>query len=375
MGGGPPRAKVDRGLAIDGVASTCDRMVRRRESRGDRVTNNAYWLPSHPVLDVLRQRRKAGSKPGARSDDFKVGLAVEGGGIRGVVSGAMLCALEDLGCADAIDSVYCASSGAVNGAYYLAGDVWHNMSIYFDHLSTKEFVDFKRFFNGQILNLDYAFDVVVEKIKPLDYEKVLASPIPLKITVTLVDELRTEVASGFVSRAELKEALIASAWLPIATKGTAMFRGERAVDGGALMPHPFRAALDDGCTHVLSLSTRPLKPPRAWRTVPQWIAAQSMNRLKAGLGDRYWAAIAEYRIQRRDLQRWMKEPGDGPYVLDLAPMPWMAEVKRHEHLLGPILTGARGGYEVMFCALEEYDPDLIRDGRVSAVPRLIVKVR
>lgn len=38
-----------------------------------------------------------GSAPGQRRDGFKVGLVVEGGGMRGVVSGAALQAMHDLG--------------------------------------------------------------------------------------------------------------------------------------------------------------------------------------------------------------------------------------------------------------------------------------
>lgn len=42
-------------------------------------------------------RLSDGSVPGKRSDKFKVGLVVEGGGMRGVVTGAALQAMHDLG--------------------------------------------------------------------------------------------------------------------------------------------------------------------------------------------------------------------------------------------------------------------------------------
>ena len=54
------------------------------------------------------------------SDGRKVGLIVEGGAMRGVISCAALMALEDLRLTDVFDEVYGASAGAVNAAYFLA---------------------------------------------------------------------------------------------------------------------------------------------------------------------------------------------------------------------------------------------------------------
>jgi predicted patatin/cPLA2 family phospholipase len=332
----------------------------------------APWLADHPVLEVLRHRREKNDTPGSRADDFKVGLAVEGGGIRGVVSAAMLCALEDLGFTAAFDAVYSASSGAINAAYFLVGGSWYPLSIYYDDLTTRKFVDFRRVFRGHILDLDYAFGVVVDQVKPLDYDGVIASAVPLHIAVTLADEIKTQLVSDYSSRADLRDALVASAWLPVALKGTADFRGKRAVDGGVLTPHPYRLALDDGCTHVLSLSTRPIRPPRERKSLSQRYAARHLNRIKEGLGTGYLEAMRHYRDERRMLQQRMTEPGDPPYILDLAPLPWMPEVKRHEMDPGRIIAGARGAYEVMYCAMERCDPARILTGSVRAVPRLTI---
>ena len=51
----------------------------------------------HPALQLLLERMRSGSRPGARTDRFKLGLAVEGGGMRGCVSAGGLRALHDLG--------------------------------------------------------------------------------------------------------------------------------------------------------------------------------------------------------------------------------------------------------------------------------------
>ncbi|MFE9426535.1 patatin-like phospholipase family protein [Kitasatospora sp. NPDC006697] len=336
-----------------------------------------YWDPAHPVLELLRARRDSGSLPGERTDGARLALAVEGGGMRGVVSAAMLNQLDDYGFKNAFDVVYGCSAGGINAAYFLAGETWYPLSIYYDDLTTRQFIDFGRALKRQpILNLDYSFDHVMERVKPLDYQAVVDSPIPLAVPVTDVDALATVVLRDFASAAELKGALRASAWLPVALPGTMRTPdGRRAVDGGVLTALPFRLALDDGCTHVLSLSTRPMtdNPGAGGISLVHRYTRLHLERLRTGLGDGYLAAI---RQKRRD-QEWLRAErlrpnAVGPQVLDLAPLPWMTELKRHETDRHLVLEHARMAYETAFCVLEGRPAADLAAGRIHAVPRLTV---
>ncbi len=47
----------------------------------------ASVLHDHPIMQLILQRAARGSRPGARRDGAKLGLVVEGGGMRGIVSG------------------------------------------------------------------------------------------------------------------------------------------------------------------------------------------------------------------------------------------------------------------------------------------------
>jgi predicted acylesterase/phospholipase RssA len=285
--------------------------------------------------------------------------------MRGIVSAAMLTALEDLGLARAFDVLYAASSGAINAAYLLVGESWYPLSIYYDDLTTTRFLDFRRPLRRRaMLDMDYAYDVVVDRLKPLDYDAVLASPIPLHIAVSFVDTLEAEIVCDFLSKDDLKAALRASGWLPIATSGTATFRGRPAIDGGALVPHPFRFAVDGGCTHVLSISTRPMAPPRRRLTLLQRYAARRMDGLRRGLGDAYLEGIRGYADERARLAHARMAPTPGPYILDLAPLPGTPEVKRHEMDRGRLIEGARGAYEVVVLAIE--------NKHVRVIPRLTI---
>ena len=309
------------------------------------------WAPDHPVLTVLRARRAAGGGPGRRADGHKIGLAVEGGGLRGIVSGAMLSALEDLGYGQVFDAIYGGSSGSVNAAYFLAGDLWRSLSIYYDDLATRRFIDLRRLLRRRaLLDVDFAFDEVFALTKPLDTAAVLRSPTPLHVTIALVDEQRTIWPSEFESSADLTSALRAGSWLPVATTGTATFRGQRAIDGGALISHPSRVALADECTHVLSLSTRPAHQRRNRPDLLQRYAATRLDATSPGLGALYLEGDRIGQVDRRQLDRWRVDPVPVPAVLDLCPTTDRG-VSRYDIDTGRLQAAARNAYEVMAWAL------------------------
>jgi predicted patatin/cPLA2 family phospholipase len=325
------------------------------------------WHERHPVAEVLRSRRDSGSRPGQRDDPYKVGLAVEGGGMRGVVSGGMLVALEELGYADAFDDVYSCSSGALNGAYFVARDTWFPLSIYFDDLSSGHFLDFARALRRQMpMNLDYVLDEVLTNRKPLDYATATTSAQRLHIMVTDVDALKTVDLTDFTSADDLRAALRASAWLPVVTTGTSSVRGMRCVDGAVLQRHPFRSARADGCTHILSLSTKPIGQAPERATVGNRLAARFLDRLQPGLGRGFLDAVHTYVTEELPYLRKSRLMPDGDVaVLDLAPLPRTPEVRRHETNFGVLVQAARAAYRTLYQALEGKD--------VQVVPRLTVR--
>ena len=198
--------------------------------------------------------------------------------------------------------------------------------------------------------MNYAFDVIFELIKPLDYEAVLSSDVPLHVSITLVDELRTITPANFTSKEDLKEALRAGAWLPLATSGSATFRGQRAIDGGVLTCHPSRLAIADDCTHVLSLSTRPTTYQRMRPDLLQLYASVRLNRMRSGLGTKFLEATQTCSLDRMALKEWRINPREKPAVLDLCPL-HESGVTRHDINTGRLHTVARTAYETMSWAL------------------------
>ena len=311
---------------------------------GAAVTSQA----THEVLDLLHRRRESQSGPGDRdpSDHDRLAVLVEGGGMRGVISAAALAALEDLQFKSAIDGLIASSAGAMNSAYFASStDTWYYLSIYFDHLASRQFVNFARPIVGRdILSLEFAFDEVVDRRMPLDLEGVINSPIPVTVALTLVNPPEPLYITEFDSASDLREALVAACWLPIARRGLGTFRGRPALDGGVLTPDLTSVAVGQGYSHVLYLRTRSDPETPTPRLHPfQHLTARHLNRLGEDLGTAYLAARSELRLL---------PPPHSLATLDIRPDPRGATIKRHEISPGRIIRAARDAYTSMVHTLD-----------------------
>jgi len=221
----------------------------------------------HPVVRVLLERARTGSRPGARTDPHRVALVIEGGAMRGVVSGGMVAALEALGLRQAFDVVYGASAGACAGAYFLAGQARAGARLYYEVVNTRRFINLLRGFQRRaIVDLDYLFDEVLSRRLPLDFAEIERSGVELVLLASHVDgqasasgspQVEAVRLAGFQDVDDLLGALHASSRLPVIGGEPFAYRGLRYWDAAITQPIPIHAALADGCTHVLVLLTLP----------------------------------------------------------------------------------------------------------------------
>lgn len=117
------------------------------------------------------------------------------------------------------------------------------------------------FSKDPVMNLEYLlYDVMHERL-PLEWNRVLESDVPLKVVASSLDALSAVILEGFESKHELAEALWASANVPEIAGPPRTVNGERLVDAAVFEPIPYRAAVGDGCTHVLALCSRPRAQP------------------------------------------------------------------------------------------------------------------
>eukprot|EP00963_Diacronema_lutheri_P002801 scaffold216_cov375-Pavlova_lutheri.AAC.5 len=233
---------------------------------------------THPVIQLLAKRKlDNNSSPGSRKDGFKLGLVVEGGGMRGSVSAGMLRGLSKLGLLSCFDAVYGSSAGALNASYFLTGQI-EGVDIYTDHIANKSFINVNRlpslrrtaaygsideareaFQYVPVLNLEFLLNHVMRLSVPLDFEGVLKSPVPLKIVSTSLDANRSVLLENFQSSKDLQMCLWSSACVPGLAGPPVHHRGHRLVDAAVFEAIPYKAAVADDCTHILALLTRRLE--------------------------------------------------------------------------------------------------------------------
>lgn len=207
----------------------------------------------HPVVREIVRRGREGIR-GNSGQSSKLGLVVEGGGMRGIYSGGLLVGMEELGLADVFDQVYGESAGAINACYFLAGQGAFGIRIYLEDLTSLKFVNPLRF--GTMLDVGYAIDVVVKSVKPLDVERVLRSPSDLYIAVTHGVTGQARVIDVKREGIPLLTLLKATGAIVPLYNHAVYIQGQPYVDGGISSPIPVQAAIDGGCTDILVLVTR-----------------------------------------------------------------------------------------------------------------------
>ena len=279
----PPRRRKARGPTLEFIRGSVD------------IEDDVDPAGGHPVLEALLARKRSGSVPGERTDGMRIGLAVEGGGMKGVISAGACGEILRAGFADCFDAVYGSSAGAMNLTYYLANQP-EGIRAYEEDLVDGGFLDLRRLpalnrgrkgrkgkrnEDGSddddeeekvqpAMDVSYLVDGVMDGTtnRALRWDLLMNSRVPLKVVATSLDTLTPVVLEGpWRGVEDLKQCLKASAAVPtLAGPEPVMWRGQRLVDAAVMEPVPVHAAIADGCTHVLVLCTRSLPPLGEKRT-------------------------------------------------------------------------------------------------------------
>ena len=261
------------------------------------------------VLSVLRERQRAGTVPGRHADGLRVALAIEGGAMRGTVSGGMALALHELGLVPAFDAVYGASAGAITGAWLVSSNP-EGLLGWAEPSYAKSLIRWRALLRGRpVVDVRTLIEVVYQTEWPMDFRSVLTSDVEYHPLATDAETgASTDLRPLIGDPAELRLALRASASMPFLAGPPVRLRGQRFYDAGVAESIPFRTPLGQGVTHVLVLRSRlplavaarsegvPLpRPPRSIRLLARTTLRRESPELRAALltrGQRTAADVA-----------------------------------------------------------------------------------
>jgi predicted patatin/cPLA2 family phospholipase len=237
---------------------------------------DVWGVNPEAVIAAIQERARHGQIAGVATDGKKLGLVIEGGGMRGVISASALLALEALGMTQVFDAVYGTSAGAMNGAYFLAGQAGYGLTIYYQDISNTRFINPLRL--GKVVDIDYLFDRVITQLKPLNVARLLASPAELFVAITEVYTAKCVLANAKQSQEDLLTILKASTALPVMYNRVVVVGGRPCIDGGITNHIPLQEAIAAGCTDLMVLLTR---PAHFVETSPTWVERWLFKRVCA----------------------------------------------------------------------------------------------
>lgn len=311
----------------------------------DQAVDEAVADDVPSVRELIRARLAGGRDP------YTLGLSVEGGGMRGVVSGAMLIALRELGVTDVVDRFYGTSSGSINLAYFASGGGWDALSVYYDHL-VDGFVLPRRLPHRPRLDMGYVFDEVMRRRVPLDTARLADSPYDVRIVLSDVELAQPRIVALRPVAGRAHDYLRAGAWLPILAGPPELLDGRRYLDGGLLWPDPLYAALQERCTHILMINTAPQDAGNNTSRLTAEVLRRVLDRWQPGLGRAYLGGRAPWAADKALLHNTQDVPLRGSRVLRICPGPGSHRVQRLTMERADLLDGTRTGYATVMAAFD-----------------------
>jgi predicted patatin/cPLA2 family phospholipase len=310
----------------------------------------------HEVLRVLAERARADQVPGggtggaaragaARADGWRVALVIEGGGMRGTISGGMALALHELGLVPGFDAVYGSSAGTISGAWLLSSYP-EGLRGWADPEYARALIHRRAALRGRpVVGVETLIEEVYQTTFPLDYASVLASPVEFHPMGTdAVTGLSTDLRPLIHDTAGLRLAMRASAALPLLAGPPVELDGRRFYDAGLSESIPYRTALAQDATHVLVLRSRrdpatTTRPTRSDLVVAHNGLRKETPELQAAFLARAARLAADDARLARAESATGADPASPPWLLSIRPGPDSPLVSRLA-TDGPLLEAA-----------------------------------
>jgi predicted patatin/cPLA2 family phospholipase len=310
---------------------------------------------THPVAAALRERpERSGGEASGRDSGARLALVVEGGGMRGAVSGGMALALDELGLAQAFDAAYGSSAGTLNAMWLVSGRVRDGIPTWTDPGLVGELISRRRALRrGPVVDVRTLVEERYEQLSPGLFDAVLAGSTELHPLATVVETAEAVDLHGAIrDRRSLRLALRASAALPLLAGPPIELGGRRYIDAGLSAAIPFRAALADGATHVLVLRSRRagegVTPPGRMSGA---LTGRALRRVSPALETAFRTRLEREGEDEALLASHDADPARRPHILSIRPAPDSPVPSRLERDMATIRAGLEAGRLAAHAAL------------------------
>ena len=184
----------------------------------------------------------------------RLGIVVEGGGIRGIYAAGVLDVLSDLNLP--VKGVIGVSAGAVHGCSFVAGQKGRSIRFYKRFCNDDRFFSFKTLIKtGNIVDTQFCYHDIPYIYDPFDNQAFKNSGIDFYVTCTNVETGSPEYLKLSDMDKEV-DGLRASASLPYVSQ-IVEFRGKKLLDGGCSDRIPLKAFEKLGFDRNIVISTQP----------------------------------------------------------------------------------------------------------------------
>ena len=177
---------------------------------------------------------------------YNLGIALSGGGIRGMCHAGVMKALEEYGIKP--DIIAGVSAGAIVGALYADGYSSDEIAGFFEHVEFRKMTKVK-IPNGGFFGIESFEKFLAGKLRAKTFEEL---KIPLRIVATNLDKGQSVVFTS----GNLLEAIIASSTFPVLFTPK-VINGENYIDGGVFKNFPVSIIRDD-CEKIIGINASPL---------------------------------------------------------------------------------------------------------------------
>lgn len=190
----------------------------------------------------------------AEQNIYKVGLVLEGGGMRGIYTAGVLDCMMDYNIK--VPYVIGTSAGATQGVSYLSHQKNRSRFCDTDLLRIHNYIGIMPMISGHgVIDMDFLFTTFPDEIYPFDFETYQQSGSRMVMVASNATTGKAVYLEDYTDVQRFTAAARASCSLPIMCP-MGQVDGIQMVDGGVTDSIPFEHALSDGCQKLIVVLTK-----------------------------------------------------------------------------------------------------------------------